>query len=632
MAVVTRPCSDFHCVINKSCRGRTSKHGWTLKSLCDLLKTQLCTIAISLTLYNSVRLPKEAYRYGAVPYLVIYTFWLLVVGLPTTLLQLAMGQLSQQDPVGVWRAVPILRGVGHLKVLTSYLSCVYYVMYVALSTAYLIWIAKGSFPLKDCTKVYMTPNGYENKMNATECFNSTFLAPFTEYPQYLGIMAILIFLLWFFVPIILYRLHKTLKTAIGILAAVIVTIAIILCIFLSNIEVLTTMFKSCEQWSPLSQPYIWFSALVQALLSTQIMSGYLISAGGSVYKNSDVRWTSALLIMANIFAGWLWILMWESIGGNGRKDKSFISILVLIYQSSIIEMRDKLWPLLAFGMVFVSGIISMVLLLYPVYDKLHRRTGDKWRLFACATSAIGTALTVAVLSRGQEVATILDDLVVPVLAVFTCAVEIVGFIFIYGCSYLTVDIEFLTGVKLPYFWVATWWTTPVLLVGVSGWWLRSLLRASWSLGQTLWPLLGVFVAILVIMVVMAAVAVAKEEQFNLISKISSAFRPSRQWGPEEPMARYVWMSQRYINETLSTDNDTISEQNNYSAIIFNKQNMDKKFKNDLYNADYQSTYNIYNRNIINNRNSPYRDIESVFATHTIPRDIEHQAVPTPDVY
>lgn len=71
-------------------------------------------------------------------------------------------------------------------------------------------------------------------------------------------------------------------------------------------------------------------------------------------------------------------------------------------------------------------------LLFPVYDKLHRISGDRWRLFAATSSAVGTALTVAVLSRSLEVATVLDELALPVLAVFTTAVEVVGFAFIYG--------------------------------------------------------------------------------------------------------------------------------------------------------------------------------------------------------
>ncbi|KAH9644123.1 hypothetical protein HF086_015453 [Spodoptera exigua] len=516
----------------------------TLKSTCDFIKTQLCTIAISLTLFNSVRLPKEAFRHGTVPYLVIYSFWLLAAGLPITLLQLAMGQLSQQDPVGVWRAVPILRGVGHLKVLTSYLCCVYYMMYVALSFAYLLWIGKGSFPLKDCTKLHITPNGYENKMNATECFS-------------------------------LYRLHKTLKTTLGTISVIIVVIAILLSTFLAKTAVLDSMFESCVQWSSLSQPYIWHSALVQAIMSTQIVSGYLTSAGGSVYRHSDVRWTSALIIMTNIFAGWLWVLLWESIGDTGRKDTSFISILVLIYQSSVSERRNKEWPILAFGVVFFSGIISVLILLYPVYDKLHRVTGDHWRVFACATSAV-------------------------------------------GWCYLTVDIEFLTGSKLPNFWIATWWLTPVLIIGVTGWWLRALLRISWGNGNTLWPLLAVFLLILIVMVILAARAVAKEEQFNLFSKLVSAFRPSRLWGPEEPMARYVWMSQRYVHETVSIDNDTNSEPNHYANVMYSKNKYEEElYKNEIYPRTYS---NIYHPNDDYKTDYLYDGgIKSIYSINTIPR-------------
>lgn len=73
-----------------------------------------------------------------------------------------------------------------------------------------------------------------------------------------------------------------------------------------------------------------------------------------------------------------------------------------------------------------------MVLLYPIYDKLHRATGDHWRLFATAASALGTALTVAVLTKRLEVATLLDELAVPVLSAFTTAMEIVGFVFIYG--------------------------------------------------------------------------------------------------------------------------------------------------------------------------------------------------------
>ncbi|XP_034826867.1 sodium-dependent nutrient amino acid transporter 1-like isoform X1 [Maniola hyperantus] len=620
MAVVNRPFGVVPSARDDSRQARTPRHGRTVRRVFDVFKTQVCTIAISFTLFNSVRLPREAFKYGDIPYLVIYSFWLLVVALPTTLLQLAIGQLSHQDPVGVWRAVPILRGVGHLKILTSYVCCIYSMVYIALSAAYMIWIGKGTFPLKDCTKVHMTPNGYENKMNASECFNSTFLAPFTEQPQYLGVMAILIFVLWFFVPIMLYRLHKSLRISLVILAPIIIIVAIILTVFLSDINTLSNMLESCEHWMPLSQPYIWHSTLVQALLSTQIVSGYLISAGGSLYRHSDVRWTSTFVTITNLLSGWLSVFLWQSIGGEGVKDTSFIAILVLIYQSSVSEKRSKEWPLLAFALVLVSGIITVLSLLFPIYDKLHRIAGDYWRIFACASSALGTALTVSVLAQGLDLAAVLDELVIPVLAVFTTIVEIVGFVFIYGWYYLTVDIHFVTGSRLPCFWLVTWWSTPVLLMGVTGWWLRSLLRVTWGEGQTLWPLGGVFIGILVVMVVMAAVAVAKEEQFNLLTKIASAFRPSRLWGPEEPMARYIWMSQRFINENGS-DQEFPTDTKTFKHII-NKYH-DKC--NEIYNEDWLHTTDIYQNSpkaqtksdLLKNENPLYNNVGAIYSIPTV---------------
>ncbi|CAK1540709.1 unnamed protein product [Leptosia nina] len=592
---VTRPSGVVSSGHVDSTQRRTPQYGRTVGRILEFVKIQFFTIATSLTLFNTVRLPREAFKYGDIQYLVVYSAWLLAVGLPSSLLQMAMGQLSQQDAVGVWRAVPIFRGVGYIKVLTSYLCCIYSMVYVSLSAAYMIWIGKGSFPLRDCTKIQMTPDGYENKMNASECFNTTFLAPFTEQPQYLGIMAILIFILWFFVPLMLINLHKSLKVSLLVLSPIIVALAVVLCVFVSDGSVLTISLET-EDWSLLTRPYIWHSGLVQALLSTSIMSGYLISAGGTLYKYSDVRWSSTFIIISNLLSGWLCVFMWESIAGEGNKDKSFIAILVLIYQSSVAEARSKEWPLLAFAIVLVSGMITLLLLLFPVYDKLHRLCGDQWRLFAAAASALGTALTVVVLSRGISVAEMLDELVVPVLAAVTVTFEVVGFVFIYGYFYLKFDIKFITGTRLPRIWMVTWWCTPILVVGVTGWWLRAVIRTAWSQGQSLWPLVGAFIAILVILVIFAGIAVAKEEQYNLFAKITAAFHSSRLWGPEDPMTRYMWMSQRFSNETFSSEPDVTSESNNYVNLHndYTKNDMknDNWLKEDLYQMDAKNNYNI----------------------------------------
>lgn len=67
-------------------------------------------MAAAVSFNSTWRVPREAFRYGGVSYLLVLTVAMVVIALPGTLLQLAIGQLSQQDAVGVWRAVPFFKG------------------------------------------------------------------------------------------------------------------------------------------------------------------------------------------------------------------------------------------------------------------------------------------------------------------------------------------------------------------------------------------------------------------------------------------------------------------------------------------------------------------------------------------
>lgn len=73
-----------------------------------------------------------------------------------------------------------------------------------------------------------------------------------------------------------------------------------------------------------------------------------------------------------------------------------------------------------------------VTLVYPIFDRLQRVSGDRWRLIGYLGSGLGTALTVALLCRGQNIIQLMDELAVPFLVVFTTVLEVVAFTFIYG--------------------------------------------------------------------------------------------------------------------------------------------------------------------------------------------------------
>lgn len=75
-----------------------------------LIRAHLCTLAIAVS-FNSVwRAPMDSFRYGGLQFLLVQSVAMIFVALPVTLLQLAIGQLSQQDAVGMWRAVPFFKG------------------------------------------------------------------------------------------------------------------------------------------------------------------------------------------------------------------------------------------------------------------------------------------------------------------------------------------------------------------------------------------------------------------------------------------------------------------------------------------------------------------------------------------
>lgn len=70
--------------------------------------------------------------------------------------------------------------------------------------------------------------------------------------------------------------------------------------------------------------------------------------------------------------------------------------------------------------------------MYPVFDRLQRVAGDRWRLMSVVGFALGTTLTIAMFTQVQNALYILDELALPFLVVFSTILELIAFAFIYG--------------------------------------------------------------------------------------------------------------------------------------------------------------------------------------------------------
>ncbi|KAI8430603.1 hypothetical protein MSG28_000818 [Choristoneura fumiferana] len=403
-----------------------------------LIRAHLCTLAAAVSFNSTWRVPREAFRYGGVSYLLVLTVAMVVIALPGTLLQLAIGQLSQQDAVGVWRAVPFFKGP-------------------------------------------------------------------------------LVFLL-----------------------------LLVLSFCIGNSDNFATIQRQFE-WRHYMESNIWHSAVTQALWSSQIAGGFLISSGDTIYFSTNVQWSSLAIIATNIILSWFGMLFWFAVAGSDERDVSALAVLVQMFKAAEYQELNVTWPLLVFAALFFSGIITMLTLLYPLYDRFRRAGGHGWRLISFSSSLVGAAAALGVLVGRLPALALLEDIAVPLLISIATVFEIVAFVFIYGWKPLVEDVEFLTGRELVKSWVMGWCAAPGIILPFTIWWLVMLFSNTTDWTEPPWDAITVVAVTSLSFVIFFAFAIAsviKQVQYDCLGKVKTSFQPSRHWGPRDPITHYYWLARR----------------------------------------------------------------------------------------
>lgn len=93
-------------------------------------------------------------------------------------------------------------------------------------------------------------------------------------------------------PILLYRFYssiKLMKRIMYLLAPIIIILGVVIASCIGDSSALTSLVNSGD-WQGYLQPYVWISAVVQALWSCQVAGGFIIAAGDSVYASTNVQW------------------------------------------------------------------------------------------------------------------------------------------------------------------------------------------------------------------------------------------------------------------------------------------------------------------------------------------------------
>ncbi|XP_037301657.1 sodium- and chloride-dependent glycine transporter 1-like [Manduca sexta] len=224
-----------------------------------------------------------------------------------------------------------------------------------------------------------------------------------------------------------------------------------------------------------------------------------------------------------------------------------MAVLVETYRTADRNGLDIVWPMLIFAMLLLSGIITMLTLLLPIYDRLRRVGGVKWRVVSFGASIAGAGVSLAALAGRIPALTLIEDTAVPFLASVATIVEILAFNFIYGWKVLVEDVEFLTGSELCKSWVWGWCAAPGIIAPIFVWWGATIFIGDPAWTEPPWTassLAATAATAVVIFLVFATVSICRQVQYDFIGKLTSSFKPSRHWGPRDPITHYYWLASR----------------------------------------------------------------------------------------
>ncbi|XP_065342926.1 sodium-dependent nutrient amino acid transporter 1-like [Cloeon dipterum] len=552
------------------------KLGW-LTSVASILTA----VSAAVSLGNILRLPRLVLLHGGGPFLVAYLVLLVVIGLPLVFFEIGLGQFCQQGSLQIYRAVPLLKGVGIVKLIASLLMCAYYPVLMAVSFFSLIWSAKGPVLFAECAQKFGM-HFYDHSeavalqsenpiLEAEKCLNDTILKSPQEDAMWLGVNYALLFLLWGLLTLSQWgyvawqrrTMLLTVPVGFGLLIAILAQAASFS---------LDSWPLEWSDWSVLLKPQVWYFAMVQVFFSTQIGFGTNVTNAGKIFPKKNAFWVALSMIFFNIVAAlgavwvaWLWLKS-SSVNppSNLKSDLPEIVVLSLLidYAGSIVDLgssasASRLWAALGCAALLVAGFISTTSMLFTVITAISSETPAekmrRWHIVA-AVCAFGFVAGVLIFVPGQIVFVhLLDHYVIGRLIMATCILELVGFAWIYGCETLYNDFEFVLGQKMNKIWKIIWMASPLLLLAIELWSIFGLpLNGLPSNQSTIHPdpewvtITGwtMYLSMWAIVLLSAIRTVSHQVDYNFTDKLRSSIKPSHKWGPADPLHRHGWVRWR----------------------------------------------------------------------------------------
>ncbi|XP_071350440.1 sodium- and chloride-dependent neutral and basic amino acid transporter B(0+)-like [Trachinotus anak] len=551
----------------------------------------LTMIGYAIGLGNIWRFPYIAYKNGGGAFLIPYFVTLFLCGIPLFFLENAIGQFCSQGPINMWKAVPILQGVGFSMFMVNTFVSIYYNVIVAYSLYYMFASFQFPLPWSSClswadTNCSNTPIVSCNVSGVlvtnwtqenTTCPSSDMItvsvqSPSEQYWDRVALqrssgldetgpvvwhLALCLLLSSLLVAAALIRGIKSSGKVVYFTATfpyVVILILMIRGVTLEGAqEGIEFYIGSQSNLTKLTEAQVWKDAATQTFFSLSIAWGGIGTLASYNNFHNNVFLDSIAVTLINhgtsVFAGFAIFSIlghMAHIYGKpvGKVVREGFGLAFIAYPEALAKLPiSPLWSVLFFFMLFIVGLDTQFTQTEVITTCLFDAFPEIFKSKRAALST-GTCVTVFLLGlpcvtrAGIYWVTLIDQFAATWMMLIVAFVEVIGFCYIYGGNRFIKDIEMMIGSKSFCFWL--WWRacwffiSPCIILVIFVWSLINFAPPTY--GQVQFPAWGLALGwcmVASILIWIPAVAGYKliKAEGSLWKRLKFLSSPSEDWHP-----------------------------------------------------------------------------------------------------
>uniref|UniRef100_A0A670YQN3 Transporter n=1 Tax=Pseudonaja textilis TaxID=8673 RepID=A0A670YQN3_PSETE len=406
----------------------------------------LSVVGFSVDLANVWRFPYLCYKNGGGAFLIPYSLFLIIAGMPLFYMELALGQYNREGAATVWKICPLFKGVGYAVILIALYVGFYYNVIIAWSLYYLFAsFSMGELPWVHCNNHWNTPNCTDPKANNSVFFNVSSKLKNTPAAEF-------------------YE-RRVLQISRGIHEIGQPRWQLVLCLLVVVIILFFSLWKGVK-----TSGKVWIDAATQIFYSLGAGFGVLIAfASYNEFHNNcyrDALMTSTINCVTSFISGFA---IFSILGYMAHIYKVSIKdvategagLVFILYPEAISTLNGStFWAIVFFIMLLSLGIDSsmggMEAVITGLADdfQILKRNRKLFTLAVCISTFLLSLLCVS--NGGIYILTLLDNYAAGTSILFAVLVEAIGVSWFYGVDRFSEDIQRMLGFKPGIYWRLCW--------------------------------------------------------------------------------------------------------------------------------------------------------------------------------